>query len=90
MIQCARLAFGFVGVYDQDEAERIVEKDITPTAEVIPAGASRTEAVKARLRGNIAPAPVDLDTGEISEEAGAPPIEGHAEFLAGLGAGSEQ
>jgi phage recombination protein Bet len=25
MIQCARLAFGFVGVFDQDEAERIVE-----------------------------------------------------------------
>ncbi len=33
MIQCARLAFGFVGVFDQDEAERIVEKDITPAAE---------------------------------------------------------
>lgn len=39
MIQCARLAFGFGGIYDQDEAERIVEspfsqveKDITPTA----------------------------------------------------------
>ncbi|MFZ6774713.1 phage recombination protein Bet [Undibacterium sp. SXout7W] len=32
MIQCARLAFGYVGIYDQDEAERIVEKDITPTA----------------------------------------------------------
>ena len=30
MIQCARLAFGFVGIYDQDEAERITEKDITP------------------------------------------------------------
>lgn len=34
LIQCARLAFGFVGIYDQDEAERIVEvhqeKDITP------------------------------------------------------------
>lgn len=29
MIQCARLAFGFGGIYDQDEAERIVEKDIT-------------------------------------------------------------
>lgn len=28
MIQCARLAFGFVGIYDQDEAERIVEKDM--------------------------------------------------------------
>lgn len=31
MIQCARLAFGFAGIYDQDEAERIVERDITPT-----------------------------------------------------------
>ncbi len=28
MIQCARLAFGFGGIYDQDEAERIVEKDM--------------------------------------------------------------
>jgi len=28
MIQCARLAFGFGGIYDQDEAERIV--DVTP------------------------------------------------------------
>lgn len=25
MIQCARLAFGFAGIFDQDEAERIVE-----------------------------------------------------------------
>ncbi len=25
MIQCARLAFGFVGIYDDDEADRIVE-----------------------------------------------------------------
>ena len=30
MIQCARLAFGYGGIYDQDEAERITEKDITP------------------------------------------------------------
>lgn len=29
MIQCARLAFGFVGVYDEDEAERII--DVTPS-----------------------------------------------------------
>lgn len=28
MIQCARIAFGFVGVYDPDEAERMV--DVTP------------------------------------------------------------
>jgi len=25
LIQCARLAFGFVGIYDQDEADRILE-----------------------------------------------------------------
>lgn len=31
MIQCARLAFGFAGIYDQDEAERIVERDVTPS-----------------------------------------------------------
>lgn len=29
LIQCARLAMGYVGIYDEDEAERIIEKDIT-------------------------------------------------------------
>lgn len=29
-IQCTRIAFGFAGIYDEDEAERIMEKDITP------------------------------------------------------------
>jgi phage recombination protein Bet len=34
MIQCARLAFGYSGIFDQDEAERIVEsKTGMPTAE---------------------------------------------------------
>ncbi|WP_405121116.1 phage recombination protein Bet [Pseudomonas leptonychotis] len=32
MIQCARLAFGFTGIFDEDEAQRIVEKDVTPAA----------------------------------------------------------
>lgn len=30
MIQCARLAFGYGGIYDQDEAERIVEATPAP------------------------------------------------------------
>lgn len=34
MIQCARLAFGYGGIYDQDEAERIVEEKVV-TGEVI-------------------------------------------------------
>lgn len=44
MIQCARLAFGFTGIYDQDEAERIAENDkepinVTPKPTVIEAQA---------------------------------------------------
>ena len=34
MIQCARLAFGFGGIYDHDEAERITERDMG-AAEVV-------------------------------------------------------
>lgn len=38
MIQCARLAFGYVGIYDADEAERIIiEKDITAEGQTIQA-----------------------------------------------------
>ena len=40
MIQCARLAFGFVGIFDKDEAERIAEIDMghidRSTGEVTP------------------------------------------------------
>ncbi len=32
MIQCARLAFGFAGIYDKDEAERIVEFYLPPSS----------------------------------------------------------
>jgi phage recombination protein Bet len=35
MIQCARIAFGFGGIFDPDEAERIVERDITAESEVV-------------------------------------------------------
>ena len=49
MIQCARLAFGFTGIYDEDEAERI--KDITPMGETQtakPAGPQRASKKTAR------------------------------------------
>ena len=36
LIQCARLAFGFVGIFDADEAERIVE-NVAPTKTIDPA-----------------------------------------------------
>ena len=81
MIQCARLAFGFVGVFDQDEVERITEKDITPTADLLPM-ASRAEAVKAKLRGK-QPAAIDAETGEIHQPE-PPAVDPDDEFLKGL------
>ena len=41
LIQCARLAFGYTGIYDQDEAERIV--DINPS----PSRVTGTQAAQA-------------------------------------------
>jgi hypothetical protein len=37
MIQCARIAFGYTGIFDEDEAERIIEKDVTPAKDRAPA-----------------------------------------------------
>lgn len=50
LIQGARVAFGFTGIHDQDEAERIIESDyidVTPTA--APQGASQTDRIKSTL-----------------------------------------
>lgn len=35
LIQGSRIAFGYVGIYDEDEAQRIMERDITPVTEVV-------------------------------------------------------
>ena len=43
MIQCARLAFGFGGIYDQDEAERIAEVEVNP----VPSRQTGTQAAEA-------------------------------------------
>lgn len=45
LIQCARLAFGFVGIYDQDEAERIIEGE----ARVVSRTVSKRPDVQAAL-----------------------------------------
>lgn len=43
MIQCARLAFGYVGIYDQDEAERVVDMGAAQRAEPKAAEPAREE-----------------------------------------------
>lgn len=53
LIQCARLAFGYTGIYDQDEAERIVdaEKNVTPGR------ASATEIAETARQTNLEDSP---------------------------------
>lgn len=67
LIQCARVALGFSGLYDQDEAERIAEAQAVVVD--VPAGATRTEQAKALLGKAQEPPPaapaVDTETGEL-------------------------
>jgi phage recombination protein Bet len=44
MIQCARLAFGYVGIYDQDEAERIVDVNDKPSRQNAAEVAAKAQA----------------------------------------------
>jgi len=48
MIQCSRLAFGFAGIYDPDEAERV--RDMGAADEVLPAKAAPLARVQAAIR----------------------------------------
>lgn len=70
MIQAARMAFGYGGIYDQDEAERIVV-DVTP-APAAPTGPKLADKIKAAANRKSAPAPapevIDMETGEMQAE----------------------
>lgn len=63
MIQAARMAFGFAGIYDHDEGERIVASQSAPVQPIT--GATQTERVKAVLLQGEA---VDTATGEVKPE----------------------
>lgn len=63
LIQGARLAFGFAGIYDEDEAHRMREMG---AAEVVERPGSSISAVRERIKGKAAPADVvDMTTGEV-------------------------
>ena len=59
LIQCARVAFGFSGIYDEDEAQRIVHPEQAPAKE-------KAKAATAALVADAMPEIV----GEIVEDAG--------------------
>jgi len=64
MIQCGRVAFGFVGIYDQDEAERIINGDVR----VVPndAVAELNQRIESRAEPDLLP------VGEVIDAAARP------------------
>jgi len=51
LIQASRVAFGFTGIHDQDEAERIIEADYhdVTAPQAAPEGDSKTDKIKSQL-----------------------------------------
>jgi phage recombination protein Bet len=85
MIQCARLAFGFAGIYDEDEAERV--RHMGAVEEVAPPAGSSLASVRAAVAAK-RPAPaaetVDAETGEVTE----PTVD--ADFVAEMNAAEDE
>lgn len=87
LIQGSRIAFGFAGIYDEDEASRIVDAQVVqvvqpaaPARHAVEAGKSSrlaaivgtpTDVVQPVTIDNLEPVHVDQDTGEITHEAQA-------------------
>ena len=67
LIQAGRIAFGFAGIFDPDEAERIREIDVTPPA-AAPAGQKpATTPPKAKATAKAKVAPVEITEVPVAE-----------------------
>jgi phage recombination protein Bet len=76
MIQGYRAAFGFGGIFDEDEAQRIVEREVRgEVVEIKPDAApnAKTNAIKDALRSKAAPPPTDeeMQRAAANDAAGA-------------------
>lgn len=67
-IQCARLAFGFAGIYDEDEAQRIVEGTVID----VPSQVQGSAGLKARLAGPLPTAAAEPTEAPQANAAAAP------------------
>lgn len=70
LIQCARIAFGFAGIFDEDEAERIVEAKVVEDDPVAQKDARLAQACSV-LRGSIAAIKEGIAEGNLSKAAEA-------------------
>ncbi len=68
MIQAARLAFGFVGIYEPDEAERIIEGEVIHEEQQMEKVKQKTEALKKKL---------SKEAEEAADDFGLPEDYGH-------------
>ena len=82
LIQCARVAFGFAGIYDEDEAQRIVNMGHAEVVEPTSASAARVRAALSGREVDPAPAPgpYDVPTPEPARAEPAPPAKSYAQF----------
>ncbi len=71
VIQCARLAFGFAGIYDEDEAERIVEASKNSPDQEAAEAAERLQQAVTALSGSIATIKAGIESGELDKAAEA-------------------
>jgi len=84
LIQGSRLAFGFAGIYDEDEAHRIIDAqavDVTTTAAPVKAleapprdATEKVGAIKERLKAKTSPAAPAVAPAEAAAPAVAAPI----------------
>ena len=70
MIQCARLAFGFGGIFDQDEAERIVEATVidASTGEIVPAKKELPVYTEEQMTRNLAAWKESVEAGKTTPD----------------------
>ncbi len=71
LIQCARIAFGFAGIHDEDEAERIVEASRSNPDQEAAEAAERLQQAVTALSGSIATIKAGIESGELDKAAEA-------------------
>jgi phage recombination protein Bet len=70
MIQCARLAFGFAGIYDEDEAERV--RHMGDAEEVRPASSLAAVRSHVQSTGKAPATVIDMDVADVSRPSPLP------------------
>jgi phage recombination protein Bet len=69
LVQCGRVAFGFAGIYDPDEADRIARESAIDVVATVVSGKPKTEAPRARQVEQQQPPPAPPTVAELRAAA---------------------